>query len=503
METNECLLEMKNVNKTFPGVKALVNANLTLNYGEVLALCGENGAGKSTLMKVLAGIYHPDDDKTEIIYQGKHVRYRNTMEAKKDGIILIFQELSLVKDLSVAENIYLGSLPMKRGVVDWRQLNADAAKVLKELECDIDPKTTIASLPIAQQQLVEIARGIALGAKILILDEPTSSLTEKEIASLFKNVRQLKSQGVGIIYITHKMDEVFEISDKVLVYRDGQPTGYFKTRDIKLGDIVQSMIGRTLDNYYHKSKAIPGDEVLRVEGLSVNGVFSNISFSVKKGEVLGLYGLVGAGRTEIVETIFGVRKPTKGSIFLNGKRIRIKNSVEAVKHRIGFVSENRKEEGLILGMTCRENISLAKLPWIQKFGFVDINATFAIYNEYKEKLNISSPSSEQKVLNLSGGNQQKVVIGKWMCIAPDLLILDEPTRGIDVGSKAEIHKLIAELAESGIAIVVISSEMPEIMGISNRLVTITQGEISAIFEEGEITEQDIINAITIKNSKAM
>ena len=495
---SEYVLEMKNINKHFPGVKALSNANLDLKYGEVLALCGENGAGKSTMMKVLSGVFQPDDDKCEIIYNGKHVRYKNPMEAKNDGIILIFQELSLVKDLSVAENIYLGSLPIKNRLVDWKSLLANASSVLQELDCHVSPKELIGNLPIAQQQLVEIARGIALGAKVLILDEPTSSLTEKEKNILFNIVNKLKSQGVGIIYITHKMDEVFQISDRVLVFRDGKPTGKFITKDIKLDDILQSMIGRTLDNYYHKSHATPGEEVLKAENLTVEGLFSNISFSVRRGEVLGLYGLVGAGRTEIVETIFGIRKPTSGQIYLHGKKTRIRNSVDAVKRRIGFVTENRKEQGLVLNLSCRENISLAKLPLIQNYGFVKMKETYNIYNEYQKKLSISSPSSEQKVVNLSGGNQQKVIIGKWMCISPELLILDEPTRGIDVGSKAEIHKLIAEMAEAGLAIIVISSEMPEIMGISNRLIAISQGKIAGMFMGDEITESEIIKAITIK-----
>ena len=501
---NGYVLEMNDISKTFPGVKALSHARLNLKYGEVLALCGENGAGKSTLMKVLSGVHQADADSGEILYQGKPVRYRNPMEAKEDGIILIFQELSLVMDLSVAENIYLGSLPMKHGIVDWKKLNTDAKTVLEKLGCEVDPKAPVATLPIAQQQLVEIARGIALGAKVLILDEPTSSLTEKEKDSLFENINSLKAQGVGIVYITHKMDEVFEISDRVLVFRDGQPTGEFKTKDITLEDIVQSMIGRTLDDYFHKSHAAPGDEVIRVEKLCLKGVYQDISFHVRKGEIVGLYGLVGAGRTEIVETIFGIRRPDSGEIYLNGKQVKIRNSVDAVqKHRIGFVPENRKEEGLVLDMTCRENISMAKLPWIRRHGFIDNQKTKEIYNEYQQKMSISSPSPEQKVVNLSGGNQQKIVIGKWMSISPQLLILDEPTRGIDVGSKAEIHKLIAELAESGIAVIVISSEMPEVMGISNRLITITQGEITAEFTGDEITEENLIKAITITGTKAV
>lgn len=499
--SNEYVLEMKNISKTFPGVKALDNAHLNLKYGEVLALCGENGAGKSTLMKVLSGVYHADPGSGEIIYQGKPVRYNSPIEAKNDGVVLIFQELSLVMDLTVAENLYLGSLPKKGGRIDWKKMNADAQKVLDELECPAKPTDVISSLPIAQQQMVEIARGIALGAKILVLDEPTSSLTEKEKDSLFKIINKLKAQGVGMVYISHKMDEIFEISDRVLVMRDGKPTGEFVTKDITLDDIVNSMIGRSLDNYYYKCKWNPKEEILKVENLSLKGYFKNISFTVHAGEVVGFYGLVGAGRTEIMETIFGIRKADSGKIYLEGKEQKIRNSVDAVRAKIAFVTENRKEQGLVLEQSCRDNIALAKLPWISKHGFVDIKETYNIYNDYHDKLQISSPSSEQPVGNLSGGNQQKVVLGKWMTLGPKLLILDEPTRGIDVGSKSEIYRLIADMAEKeGMAIIVISSEMPEVMGISNRILTISQGNLTGELVGDEITEDSLMRAILITDS---
>lgn len=492
---------MKNISKTFPGVKALDNAYLNLKYGEVLALCGENGAGKSTLMKVLSGVYHADPGSGEIIYQGKPVRYNSPIEAKNDGVVLIFQELSLVMELTVAENLYLGSLPKKGGRIDWKKMNADAQKVLDELECPAKPTDVISSLPIAQQQMVEIARGIALGAKILVLDEPTSSLTEKEKDSLFKIINKLKAQGVGMVYISHKMDEIFEISDRVLVMRDGKPTGEFVTKDITLDDIVNSMIGRSLDNYYYKCKWNPKEEVLKVENLSLKGYFKDISFTIHAGEVVGFYGLVGAGRTEIMETIFGIRKADSGKIYLEGKEQKIHNSVDAVKAKIGFVTENRKEQGLVLGQSCRENMALAKLPMISKHGFVDIKETYNIYNFYHDKLSISSPSSETPVGNLSGGNQQKVVLGKWMTLGPKLLILDEPTRGIDVGSKSEIYKLIADMAENeDMAVIVISSEMPEVMGISNRILTISQGNLTGELVGDEITEDSLMRAILITDS---
>lgn len=498
---NDYVLEMKNISKTFPGVKALDNAHLNLKYGEVLALCGENGAGKSTLMKVLSGVYHADEGSGEIIYQGKPVRYNSPIEAKNDGVVLIFQELSLVMELTVAENLYLGSLPKKGRRIDWAKMNADAQAVLDELECPAKPTDIISSLPIAQQQMVEIARGIALGAKILVLDEPTSSLTEKEKNSLFKIIRKLKEQGVGMVYISHKMDEIFEISDRVLVMRDGKPTGEFITKDITLDDIVSSMIGRSLDNYYYKAAWRPKHEVLRVEGLTLKGFFKDISFNVHAGEVVGFYGLVGAGRTEIMETIFGIRKADAGKIYINEEEITIRNSAEAVDARIGFVTENRKEQGLVLEQSCRENMALARLPWISRFGFVDEKKTYRIYEKYHDELQLASPSSETPVVNLSGGNQQKVVLGKWLTMGPQLLILDEPTRGIDIGSKSEIYKLIAYMAEQeNKAIIVISSEMPEIMGISNRVITISQGNLTGELSGDDITEENLMRAILITDS---
>ncbi|MFV0529564.1 MAG: sugar ABC transporter ATP-binding protein [Lachnospiraceae bacterium] len=498
---HEYVLEMRHINKTFPGVKALNDAHLDLKYGEVLALCGENGAGKSTLMKVLSGVYRADGNAGEIIYRGKPVQFASPIEAKNEGIVLIFQELSLAMELSVAENMYLGSLPVRAGRIDWKSLYKNAQDVLTQLECPANPRDIISMLPIAQQQMVEIARGIALGAKILILDEPTSSLTEKEKNSLFKIINKLKAQGVSIVYISHKMDEIFEISDRVLVMRDGQKNGEFVTKEIALDTIVQSMIGRSLDQYYYKAAAEIRDEVLRVEHLSLRGYFKDISFSAKAGEVLGFYGLVGAGRTEILETIFGIRKPDNGKIYLSGKELCPRSSVDAVKAGIGFVTENRKEQGLVLEKSCRENMALAKLPWLSRYGFVDEKATFEIYQQYHNSLQIASPGSEQEVGNLSGGNQQKVVLGKWMTIGPKLLILDEPTRGIAVGSKSEIYKLIVQMAEEGMAIIVISSEMPEIMGISNRVITISQGHITGELRGNEIEEESLMRAVLITDSK--
>ncbi len=492
------ILEATNISKTFPGVNALDKVNLDLYPGEVLALCGENGAGKSTLMKCVAGIYQPDNGEGEIIVDGEKINFKNSLEAKKAGIIMVLQELSLIPDLSVAENIFLGNLQKtKYKLFDRKAMYTEAQKILNEIESKIDVKDSVVDLPIAQQQMVEIARALSFGAKIVIFDEPTSSLTEKEKDILFKNIIKLKENGVGIIYISHKMDEVFEISDRITVFRDGKRTGTLETKKAQVSDVVQLMIGRTLDEFFHRSKAEIKEEVLRVENLSSQGVFKDISFNIRKGEVVGLYGLVGAGRSEIVETIFGVRKSNGGKVFINNKLVSINSSKDAIENGIALVPENRKEQGLIIKMSCLFNMSIAKLPKLKKGLFLDENEAKKLFNEYKEKLSIVTPGPNQKVLNLSGGNQQKIVIGKWLSMGPKILILDEPTRGIDVGAKAEIHKLIARLAENGIAVLVISSEMPEILGVSNRVITIAKGRIKDIFDNDELTENQIIESITV------
>ncbi len=496
MSTEQIILEVKDISKSFPGGKALSNVNLKVRKGEVLAVVGENGAGKSTLMKILSGVHKPDPGSGGIVLDGEAVSFSNPLEAKRAGLILIFQELSLVSELSVAENIYLGNLPKtKRGLIDWTTLNEMAGKIMSDLELDIDPRELVGSLSISRQQMVEIARALSMGAKVVIFDEPTSSLAEAEKEILFNNIRKLKKKGVSVIYITHKMDEVFQITDRVEVLRDGLNTGSLVTADVKLEDITKLMIGRILDDYFHKNEAEKGDEVLKVEHLTKSGLFEDISFSVHKGEVVGLYGLVGAGRSEVAETIFGARQADSGRIWINGKEAAIRSTEHAVKIGIGFVPEDRKEQGLVLKMSCKENISLAKLPWMKKGGFLDKSGEMDLYDEYKEKLSISTPGSYQKVVNLSGGNQQKIVVAKWLSLAPDLLILDEPTRGIDVGSKAEIHKLIAKIAESGFAVLVISSEMPEIMGVSDRIIAMRSGKVTGVFQDSEVTEEILLNAI--------
>ncbi len=498
--TTKLVLEASGISKTFPGVKALDDVSISLYEGEVLSLVGENGAGKSTLTKILSGLYRTDHGGGSIKLNGELVRFQNSKEAKEHGLITIFQELSLVKGLTVAENIFLGNLPRtKLGLIDWSELREKTRAILNEVELDVSPDELVGDLSISRQQMVEIARALTLGAKVIIFDEPTSSLTETEKDVLFKNINTLRNKGVGIIYITHKMDEVFEISDRITVLRDGKNSGDLKTSEAQLDDVISLMIGRVIDDYFHKNEAEKGKEILRVEGLSSQGLFDDISFSVRQGEVVGLYGLVGAGRTEVAETIFGARSYQSGKVLIEGQEVKIKDTGDAVRAGIGFVPEDRKEKGVVLKMSCLENTSIAKLPWMNKYGFLREKEEKEIFSDYKDKLSISTPSPQQQVVKLSGGNQQKIVIAKWLCLNPRLLILDEPTRGIDVGSKAEIHKLIAKLAETGIAVIVISSEMPEIMGVSDRIVTMRQGIISGEFSGDDISESNLIKAIAHVN----
>ncbi|MFN2339780.1 MAG: sugar ABC transporter ATP-binding protein [Halanaerobium sp.] len=496
INNKETILELKNITKVFPGVKAVDNVSFEVNTGEVHALVGENGAGKSTLMKVLAGIHIPEEGT--INYMGKKVKFSSPLDAKKKGIILIHQELSLVPQMTVAENILLGSFPKKKGGrIDWNKLNQNAREAIKKLGCQFEPSDLVQDLTVAHQQMVEIARAISYDANIVIFDEPTASLTQEEIKVLYKNIELLKEQGIGIVYISHKLDEIFEVSDNITVLRDGKLVDTLETDKTDEPEITKKMIGRNIEDFFASKKIKEyGEEVIRVEGLSRKNEFEDMNFSIKKGEVLGLYGLLGAGRTEVVETIFGIRKADSGTIYLNGQEVNIENSKIAVSNGIGLVPESRKEQGLVLGMSTLDNMSLAKLPVTHNNGFIKQNEVNDIFDKYKARLSISTTGPGQKVMNLSGGNQQKIVIGKWLCLDPDLLILDEPTIGIDVGSKAEIHNLIGELAEKGMAVLVISSEIPEILGVSHRIITMHQGKQTGEFTDEEVTEAKLIESIT-------
>lgn len=493
---NNTVLEMRNITKKFPGVKALNKVNLNIKNGEVHALLGENGAGKSTLMKILAGIHIADEG--EVIFNGEKITFRTPQEANEKGILLIHQELSLVNELSIAENIFLGSLPKKyMNVIDKAELKERSRKALDRLDCQFSVDELVGNLTVAQQQMVEIARALVYDPKLIIFDEPTASLTETEKEVLFKNIRQFKEQGIASIYISHRLEEIMEITDRITVLRDGEKTGERITKNITQDDIVELMIGRKI-NKELTDKLYPsiGKEVIKVNNITSGDTFKNISFSISEGEILGLYGLIGAGRTEVAESIFGIRKINSGDIYFGGKEQKIPNSNKAVKLGIGFVPENRKEQGLVLEMSCKDNMTLASLDKVSQLGVINSNKEKSTFNEYEELLSISTPGLAQPVINLSGGNQQKIVIGKWINSNPKLLILDEPTRGIDIGSKTEIHKLIYKLASQGFAILVISSEMLEIMAVSHKVITMYEGQVTGEFHDEEITEANLIRGIS-------
>ncbi|GAB1482479.1 sugar ABC transporter ATP-binding protein [Treponema sp.] len=486
-----CLLKMDRISKAFPGVNALDNVNIEINTSEVLAIVGENGAGKSTLMKILSGIYKRDSGS--IILEGKSVEIQSPLHAKQLGISTIHQELNVMENLSVAENIFSGNELIKnKYFVDLSLQNKKTKDLLNTVGLNIDPRTLMKDLSIASRQMVEIAKSLSIKAKIIIMDEPTSSLTETETKKLFQIIKEVCKKGIGIIYISHRLEEVFELSQRVTVLRDGKTVGSKNTDLCTRELLVTMMVGRELSNIYPKTKGIIGEEALRVENISTSKLLNNINFSVRKGEVVGFSGLVGAGRTELAKVIFGLDKKTSGDIYLNGKHTNIRSSWEAIRNGIGFVPEDRKCEGLILGLTVKDNISLSVLNKLKKYLLINNQLEDNLADQSIEKLNIKTPSSLQTVKNLSGGNQQKVVLAKWLATVPNVLILDEPTRGVDVGAKKEIHVIIDNLAKTGMAIIVISSELPEVLGICDRVIVMRNGEIKGEFKREEATQVKVL-----------
>jgi ABC-type sugar transport system ATPase subunit len=492
----KAVLTLTNITKTFPAVVALSNVNLSIYRGEVHALMGENGAGKSTLMKVLAGTYQPNEG--DIHLEGQKVVMDSPLAAKHKGVVLVHQELSLAPDLSVAENIFLGSLPQKAfGQVDWKKLYADTDRILAKLKCNFKASTLVRDLPIAKKQMVEIGRALVFTPKVVVFDEPTASLTDTEKVVLFDVINDLRKQDVAIVYISHRMDEIFELSNRLSVLRDGEYRNTVFTAETNEDEVTKLMIGRSLEGRPAEDVCTPGDTKLEVKNLTVPGLFQNINFKLRVGEVVGMYGLVGAGRTEIAETLFGLREASAGDIFIDGQKVTISSPRDAVAKGLALVPESRKEQGLVLGMNCKDNTTLSQLDKVSsKLGWIDGGKELEIYNKYEKMLAVKTPHWSQKVGNLSGGNQQKIVIGKWLSTHPKVLILDEPTRGIDVGSKAEIHRLIRELAKSGYAVLVISSEMPEVIGVSDRVIALYDGNITAEFDGATLTEDQLVQAIT-------
>lgn len=486
------ILEVREIVKTFPGVRALNNVRFELRKGEVHALVGENGAGKSTLMHILGGIYKPDSG--EVFLNGERVRFENPHQAATHGISVVFQELSLVPNLSVAENIFANRQPVNRmNFIDYDRLYADTRKVLELFEYEIDPRTLVKNLPVAGQQVVEILKAISYQPKVLILDEPTSSLTSVETERLFKNIKKLKTQGISLIYISHHLQEIFEIADRVTVFRDGQYIDTCPVKEVTEGKIVKMMVGRELVNMYGTRDSALGGDYFQITGGSRAPHFGDVSFSLKKGEILGLSGLVGAGRTELGRGIFGVEPFEKGEIHLNGKKLEIKRPGDAIKNGIGYLTENRKEQGLFLKMAIRANCIAPSLKrFANRMDFMKEPEISDFAEKSRARFNIITPSIMQLVRNLSGGNQQKVLLSMWIGTDPQLLIVDEPTRGVDVGAKSEIYTLLRKLAATGVGIIVISSDLPEILGISDRILVMRQGKLVGEFLKEKATEEKII-----------
>ena len=486
----ETVLEMRGISKTFPGVRALDGVNLTLRAGEVHGLMGENGAGKSTLMKILLGIYTPDEGSITLF--GKSVSFRGPREAITGGICMIHQELNLIPEMTIAENIYLGREPRKNGFVDHKRMNQDTRELLEKLNLSMDPTMKLGRLTVAGQQMVEIAKAVSYHSRVLIMDEPTSAISEEEVRHLFEIIRSLKSQGVAIVYISHRMDEIYEICDCITVLRDGKFILNSCCEDLTRDDLIRAMVGRTLADYYPKVVAKKGEVLLRGEHLSCPGKFQDVSFEVRAGEVLGFAGMMGAGRTEVCETIFGMRNKSSGKIYIGAREVQIRNPVDAVRHGMALVSEDRKQYGLNLIGSVRDNIVLSALRSVNPSMFVRERRLNRVADERIEMHAIKTPNRQALVESLSGGNQQKVVLAKWMLTQSRILILDEPTRGIDVGAKSEIYRLINQLTAEGIAVIMVSSEMPEVCGMSDRILVFSEGVLRATFDRDEVTQETIM-----------
>lgn len=483
-------MEMKHIHKKFPGVYALKSVNLELRKGEVHALLGENGAGKSTLIKVLGGIYTADEG--EILIEGKQVSIQGVKDAQENGISIIHQELVLVPYMTVAENIFLGREPMKSGFVDKKKMNEEAQVLLDTYDMNIRSTRLIRDLTIAQQQMVEIVKAISYNSKILVMDEPTSSISDKEVAFLFETMRNLTKKGVGIIYISHKMSELEEICDRVTVLRDGEYVGTEVVKETSKDALIAMMVGRELTNYYVRDFQKPGEVVLKCEGISDGKIAEDVDFELHKGEIIGFAGLVGAGRSEVMKSIFGLMPKSTGNIYIEGKKVEIKSPVDAIRHGIALVPEDRKLEGLYKVQSVRFNSTIEVLQDFIKGIFVNGEKEREITQHYIDKMATKTPTQEQMIGNLSGGNQQKVLIGRWLATHPKILILDEPTRGVDVGAKSEIYSIMNELVKEGMAIIMISSELPEILGMSDRIYVMAHGRLKGCINHEEATQEAIM-----------
>ena len=492
------LLELKNVSKTFPGVKALQNVHLDLNPGEVLGLCGENGAGKSTLMKILTGIYKPDPG-AEIWLQGEQVQVRDVNHARDLGLSIIHQELNMVPDLTVAQNLYIGRPGShKAGWVNDNRMNREAAELFESLGMQVDPKARIGDLSVARQQMVEIARALSYNSRILVMDEPTAALTVAETDALFAMIRNFITPETGLIYISHRMPEIEEITDRVSVLRDGQYVGTVTTDEVEMREIVSMMVGREVSGDARPRNTVTSDEVvLSVRNLSTKKLLHDINFDVRRGEILGFAGLMGAGRTEVARCVFGADPRVSGDIEIHGKPVNIRSAADGVRAGIGYLSEDRKSFGLLLDQDIKANTVMAAMKDFNIGGFILDNKIRTVGTEYSDKLRVRTPSVNQLLGKLSGGNQQKVVIAKWLVRNCEVLIFDEPTRGIDVGAKEEIYALLEQLCEQGKAIIMISSELPEVLRMSHRIAVMAHGHITGILDNEDATQENIMELATV------
>ncbi len=489
------VLELKDIVKLFPGVRALDGMSLHASPGKVHVICGENGAGKSTLMKVISGEYVAEEG--EVIYKGRKLGKRTIMETMEMGISMIHQEMNPIKAMTVAENIYLGREPKRGlGMVDFKKMNQMTQELLDRLNIPYEATQKMGELSIAGQQLVEIAKAISMNASVVIMDEPTSAIADAEVEVLFRQIEELKAEGVAVLYITHKMDEIFRIADEISVIRDGTWVDTRPASEMTADEVITLMVGRKVENLFSANKAEKGEVVLEVRGLNRSGQFHDINFSVRKGEIVGFSGLVGSGRSEVMRAVFGLEAHDSGEILVHGEARNIRSSVDGIENGIAMVSEDRRTEGIIPIRSVRENVSLAFIDKLSRFGLVKKKEEIERADKMIQQLNVKTPSPKTEIRTLSGGNQQKAILGKWLLGNPDILILDEPTRGIDVGSKAEIHQLMCDCAEKGVAVVMISSELPEVIGMSDRIYVMREGTISGELCRSEATQESIMRLAT-------
>ena len=488
---SEYVLELKGITKIFPGVKALNNVQFQLKPGEVHALMGENGAGKSTFIKVITGVHKAEEG--EMYLFGEKVDFKGPKDAQEAGIAAVYQHPTSYPHLTVAENIFMGHEIKKNHMIQWKAMNEEANKLLKQLNADFDSTAEMGTLSVAQQQMVEIAKALSTNAKIVILDEPTASLTKRESEELYRIVDQLKEKGVSIIFISHRFEDMYRLASRVTVFRDSQYIGTYDVDGITNADLIKAMVGREIKDLFPKPEVKIGDEMLRIEHLSRTGYFKDVSFNVHAGEIVGLTGLVGAGRTEVVESVCGITTPDEGKVYLEGKEVHIKSPIDAIRYGMGYVSEERRHDGIAPDMSVMENMMLPSYDKIKKHGLIDYRQAIETAEKYISSFKIKTASRETLIKNLSGGNQQKVIVARWMAKGIKMLILDEPTRGIDVNAKGEIHQLIRDLADNGVSVVVISSEMEEVMALSDRIMVVHQGRISGYITDVDlITQEDVL-----------